>query len=99
MPQIRGYQLMSDLLTSEDLATRHQKPTKWRNKWLALDYMLCADCKREWAKGEVFFDCCDGPWNSIEEAQEQAAASHAYQISHDGEEITEYLGSFPVEQQ
>lgn len=60
-----------DLLTDEDLATRHkpQPPGKYVNMWLITRNCCCMLCEKPFHVGTIIPDCCIPPYDSIELAE------------------------------
>ncbi len=89
-----------DLLTDEDLATRHEPPKRWFNQYVCVvelsgdNAILCSDCKRVLAskKGDVLFSCCPTTYPTYEAAI--AEINETDRI--DGQWLCDYTGTFEL---
>lgn len=89
-----------DLLTDEDLATRHEPKKRYFNQYVCIvappsDHdLLCSNCKKVLASkiGDIFYSCCPATFDSIEEAKEAIFEQDEYT----GEYIADYLGTFEL---
>lgn len=97
MPEIRGHQLTHpDLLTDEDIATRHAPKRIWVNRWYADETAKCVRCHSEWNAGTVFTSCCES-YHTMDEACESAKDSINKMIREAGYEFVSWLGPVEIE--
>jgi len=89
-----------DLLTDEDLATRHEPLKGWFNQYVCVvdvikgREIICFTCHKELAtaKGQVFFSCCPALFTTEEEAVANIDEFDCW----DGEHIFDYMGTFEL---
>lgn len=88
-----------DLLTDEDLATRHEKVRGYFNQFMCIAIeedsdILCSTCERTLASaiGQIFFSCC--PTSYPTEAEAKANCFEVDSVT--GEHIADYMGTFEL---
>lgn len=87
-----------DLLTSEDLATRHGPKKLYTNKYLCVANtgVECAACHKQSNFGEIIFSCCPPSFDSMEAAIDHARATMDKNYKIWNEDIIDYLGTFEL---
>lgn len=85
-----------DLLTDEDLATRHEPPKGRFNQFVSVadNYICCSKCHRELAKlkGDMFSSCCPPTFPTYEEA----LADTREECARTGAHLCDYIGTFEL---
>lgn len=86
-----------DLLTDEDLATRH-KQKRFTNRYLCLveGGIMCVKCGQGYRKGQVFLSCCPPSFDTFETAQADAIATIELNYKKRGYEPVDYMGTFEL---
>lgn len=86
----------ADLLTDEDIQTRHEPPKDWFNQFITLNnnWILCSTCQRMLSEkqGTMIFSCCPATFPTYE----AAFADVEEKCSHTGERIVSYIGTFEL---
>jgi len=91
----------SDLLTDDDLITRHEPKPGWFNQFVCIGAsdaehsgLYCSDCLSLLASkpGDVFFSCCPKIFDTYEEALNNICEKDINTGAH----IADYQGTFKL---
>lgn len=92
--------LHPDLLTDEDLATRHEPKKRWFNQFVCLveGGVRCGGCGKDNADniGEVFISCCPPTFDAFDEAVADAKETVELSFIYEGIETVDYMGTFEL---
>lgn len=89
---------MSDLLTDEDIQTRHEPPKGWFNQFITIFERgcECAECGKSLSNkpGDIFFSCCPSVFAT--EAEARADADDVYSETDPALQLADHIGTFEL---
>lgn len=88
---------MSEVLTTPEIKRALKPAKRWRNRWRAIWWNTCGSCRTVRQQGQVYWDCCDPAWPSLDVAETNARDQLAFQIENEGRALEEFRGAFPCE--